>query len=373
MRYFDFAATAPMSPLAIKGYAEAAAGIIGNASSLHDEGSRAADLLDWSRCTVAKAFHVSDKSVIFTSGGSESNQLAIQTLLSNIDKGKNHIIASRLEHASILQELDYLSSQGYQIDFLRHHEDGSVDLTHLQKLVNEKTGLAVIQHANSEIGIIQPLEQIAAITKKNNCLLHIDCVQSFGKISCREAAAYGDSLAVSSHKLHGPKGVGALILPSSRTIHPARTGISHESGYRAGTANVPGIYSFALAVQESHDLLEENCAHVQRLRSFCQQTICRHSTAFEVIQGQRQLPHILCLFSSDLAGQYVMMELNRRGYYISSGSACQSGSKSPSKAMLAIGKNEDEARGSIRISLSKQHTLEDCSGLMRTLMTIVHT
>ncbi len=373
MNYFDYAATTPMSKESLSAFSDAAQQCFGNESSLHTVGSKAREVLEASRDIIASSLHVENESVIFTSGGTESNILAIQTLLRNTESYKKHIIVSSLEHASIMGYVQQLQTDGYEIDFLSHLEDGTIHLESLYQLIKEETALVIVQHVNSEIGIIQPIREIHQLLKNKQIFLHIDCVQSFGKIDCRPIAYLADSLSISAHKIYGPKGVGAVIFPNIHKYKPYYLKATHERGFRAGTVNVPGIYAFAIAANHATKTREQNYNRILSLRNVLKNTIALDYTEYEWVEGsnENQLPHIACLLFSKVQGQYVMMELNRLGFYVSSGSACQSGTKEPSKALLALGKNEDQAKSSIRISFGIHNTAADCINLANAITTTI--
>ena len=221
--YFDYAATTPIDSEALQVWVEASQHFYGNSSSLHDYGSKAAQLLDVSRQQLAALLQVKKENVIFTSGGSESNVLAIDTLLASQKTAKNHILISQAEHASLHQYVGKLKNQGYEITELQHLSDGSVDLEHLSTSLNEQTCMVIIQHVNSEIGVIQPIEKIKQLLKDHDVFLHVDCVQSFAKLPLETISHYCDSMALSSHKVYGPKGVGAVIFPNQHQLKPALT------------------------------------------------------------------------------------------------------------------------------------------------------
>lgn len=373
MNYFDYAATTPMSAESLSAFTEAAQHCFGNESSLHDEGSKAREVLKASRNIIADSLHVPDETVVFTSGGTESNVLAIQTLLRNKQPDQTHIIVSSLEHASIMGHMQQLQADGYEVDFLTHLEDGTINLKHLQQLLKNETALLIVQHVNSEIGIIQPIAEIRQLIKEKQIFLHVDCVQSYGKIDCLSIAHYTDSLSISAHKLYGPKGVGAVIFPTIHELQPFYISATHENGFRAGTVNVPGIYAFAIAAKIACQTIEENERKMTSLRNTLIKSLQLDDTQFECVEGNKhnQLPHIICLLFSKVQGQYVMMELNRLGYCISSGSACQSGSKEPSKTLLALGKNEDYAKSSIRISFGLHNTEAQCKQLANEITNTI--
>lgn len=372
MNYFDHAATTRICEEALLAYNEATRQCFGNASSLHEAGHAAFQVLQYCRSTTADYFAVKQNSVIFTSGGTESNILGIETLLHNAGKDCKQIICSSLEHSSILNLLPQLEQRGYSIDYLKHREDGTVCLQHLQQLLSETTALVIIQHGNSEIGTIQPIASIFRLLNKHSIFLHVDCVQTFGKIDCQEIGQYADSISISSHKIYGPKGVGALIFPKRDDLQPLNLLTTHEEGFRAGTVNTPGIYSFVTAAQHCMQERHADLEKIEDLRSIIIAELTRLNCPYQIVEGDsEQLPHILCLLFSNVQGQYVMMELNKRGFYVSSGSACQSGTKEPSKTLLAIGKDVDTAKSSIRISLGKDNTEEQCKNLALEISQII--
>lgn len=372
MLYFDYAATTPIDSEALNIYVEASKQFFGNSSSLHDYGSKAARLLDLSRQQLADLVKVDKEGIIFTSGGSESNVLAIETLLSSKNIRKNHIIISQTEHASLHQYVGKLKLQGYEVSELRHLADGTVDLHDLRSNLTNQTCLVIVQHVNSEIGVIQPIRDIYKILHNRDVFLHVDCVQSFAKLPIDAISDACDSMAISSHKVYGPKGVGAVIFPKHHRLKPALPNVTHEFGFRAGTVNVPGIAAFATAAKKLAGIMDEELARISRLRQQCISILEEEHVSFEVIESKtHQLPHILALAFSGLQGQSLMIELNRRGFAVSTGSACQIDKQEPSKAMLAIGKSMAEAHQLMRISFGKLTTEEDVKQLARNIVEIV--
>ncbi|MGN1401334.1 MAG: cysteine desulfurase family protein [Bacillus sp. (in: firmicutes)] len=371
-KYFDLAASCPMSQKAVEAYSEAARTCCGNTESLHRHGQKAAQLLAYSRDIFAEHLTIRPERIIFTSGGTESNRLAIETLLHNAKTGCNHVIISGMDHPSIEHTLRSLAQKGgISVDILKHLPDGSVDLLDLERKIRPETALAVIQHVNSEIGVIQDIEAIAAILEKYGVALHVDCVQSFGKMDLAPLTSLTDSLTVSAHKIGGPKGSGACIFTGKIPPLPLTEGISHEFGYRAGTIDVPSIFALTVALQESAAVMDFR--PITTLRSSLITMLRDAELYFEVVEGARgrQLPHILSLLFKSVQGQYVMMELDRKGYSVSTGSACQVGMHLPPKALLAIGIEPEKAKSSIRISLGPWHTIEDCRMLADAIIEIV--
>lgn len=370
--YFDYAATTPIDSEALQVFVEASQQFYGNSSSLHDCGSKAAQLLDLSRQQLAALLQVNKESVIFTSGGSESNVLAIETLLSSKIKQKNHILMSQIDHASLHQYVGKLKQQGYEISELHHLPDGTVDLNHLRSNLTEQTCIVIIQHVNSEIGVVQPIQEIHNILRGRGIFLHVDCVQSFAKLPLETISKACDSMAISSHKVYGPKGVGAVIFPHHHKLKPSLPNVTHEFGFRAGTVNVPGIAAFVTAAKKLTSILHEELSRISVLRVQLIALLRQENIDFEVIESEtNQLPHILALTFSGLQGQSLMIELNRLGFAVSTGSACQIDKQEPSKAMLAIGKSHEEAHQLLRISFGKLTTEEQVKKLAESIVKVV--
>ncbi|MFJ7753249.1 IscS subfamily cysteine desulfurase [Peribacillus muralis] len=364
MIYLDYAATTPMDEEAIDVFSQASRRFFGNASSLHDIGSESARLLDMSRRQLAEMLHIKKEGVIFTSGGSESNMLAIDTFIASKPAWQNHLIVSRTEHASIANLICRLERSGYEVTYLRHGEDGRINIEHLRGALSEKTCLVIVQHVNSEIGVIQPIEQISEIVREHQAFLHVDCVQSFAKLPLDEISGLCDGMSISSHKVYGPKGTGAVIFPAIHQLRAPIPNITHEFGFRPGTVDVPSIASFVTAAKNSANISEKELERISMLRKQLIQQLTERKMGFQIIGTKtEQLPHILALTFPGLQGQYVMLELNKKGFAVSTGSACQIGKQEPSKTMMAIGKSEEEAHQFIRLSFGKHTTADDIEKL----------
>ncbi|MFD4930862.1 IscS subfamily cysteine desulfurase [Peribacillus butanolivorans] len=360
MIYLDYAASTPMDNEALDVFVEASRKFFGNASSLHDIGSDAARLLDMSRQQLAEILDIKKEGIVFTSGGSESNMIAIDTLISSKPAWQNHLIVSQTEHASIANYVSKLANNGFDVTYLRHLKDGRVDIEHLQDCISGRTCLVIVQHVNSEIGVIQPIEQISKIVREHDAFLHVDCVQSFAKLPLEEISAVCDGLAISSHKVYGPKGIGAVIFPGIQHLKSSIPNITHEHGFRAGTVNVPGIASFVTAAKKLAKTMEDERNRIFQIRQQLIRLLEEKKVDFQVIEASnQQLPHILALTFSGLQGQYIMLELNQQGFAVSTGSACQIGKQNPSKTMIAIGKSEEEAHQFVRLSFGKNTTVDD--------------
>jgi cysteine desulfurase len=366
MIYFDYAATTPIHPTVLDTYLKVSNNYYGNPSSLHDAGGDAKQLVDHARKSIASHFLLPSENIIFTSGGTESNRLALETLLWNRPKNHDHILLSKTEHSSITQFINSLEERGFEIDYIPHLNDGMIDLDTLREIVREDTGLVIVQHVNPEIGVIQPIEDIHSILKDHKAFLHVDCVQSFGKLSLKNIPKYVDSLSISSHKIYGPMGVGAVVFPKIHSLQPPLPGVNHEFGFRSGTVNVPGVVSFAAAAERIQKN-EEIHPRALSLRKFLLDGLNHNGVIFQEIKASsnlHQLPGIVGLIFSGMQGQFVMMELNRAGIAVSTGSACQVGMQSPSKTMVAINIPENEAKGFVRISFGEDTNDNDVSKLI---------
>lgn len=370
MKYFDYAATCPLDPEAASAFVKASTEYYGNSQSLHDIGSRASTLLEGCREEIARLLGVKKEGVYFTSGGSEGNFLAIQSLLSQSSKKGKHIITNIAEHSSIHSSLKML--KGYEITELPLMDNGMIDVQEFQSAIRGDTVLACIQHVNSEIGTIQPLNEIGAVCKENGILLHSDCVQSFGKLDVKTISPFVDSLAISGHKIYGPKGIGALYVSPSIPFDSYYPNTSHERGMRPGTVNIPAIVSMVTAASKHIGNLTHHHDHMKSLRKEFLSHLMDVRDEL-IIHGNvdDQLPSILGLRIKGLEGQWVMLEANRKGYAISTGSACQVGRTTPSKTMLALGINDKLAKEFIRISFGVHTTEADVKGLAQTIIAII--
>ncbi|OOZ80212.1 cysteine desulfurase [Bacillus cereus] len=369
MIYLDYAATTPMSAEALQTYTKAASQYFGNEQSLHDIGGTASSLLQVCRKTFAEMIGGKEQGIFFTSGGSESNYLAIQSLLNA--QNKKHIITTPMEHASIRSYFQSLQSKGYTITEIPVDKNGLIRLIDLEEAITEDTVLASIQHGNSEIGTIQNIAEIGALLKKYNVLFHSDCVQTFGKLPIHVFEMGIDSLSVSAHKIYGPKGVGACYINPQVRWTQIFPGASHEKGFRPGTVNVPGIAAFLTAAENILKNQQEESLRFKGLRSYFLEQIRTLPLKIEV-EGHSTscLPHIIGVTIKGIEGQYTMLECNRRGIAISTGSACQVGKQEPSKTMLAIGKTYEEAKQYVRFSFGQQTTKDQIDTTIHALHTI---
>lgn len=361
MIYLDYAATTPMSENALDVFIQASKNFYGNASSLHDIGSTAANLLEASRRQLAKRLNCEQNGIYFTSGGSESSILAITSLIEAHKEKGNHLITTKCEHASIYHLFQKLEKNGFEVTYLPVDEYGMVSLDVLKQAIKNTTILASIQHANSEIGTVQPIKEIGEIFHEKQVIFHCDAVQSFGKLPIDVKEMNIDSLSLSGHKIYGPKGVGAVYINPKLKWHSQLPGTTHESGFRPGTVNVPGIASFVTAADDICKNMEKEGKRLSALRQELINYLTALPAAKIMVEGSSvsHLPNILGLRIVGMEGQFAMLECNRYGLAISTGSACSIGMQAPSRTMKAIGRTDEEAMSFIRLSFGKNTTRDD--------------
>jgi cysteine desulfurase len=357
MKYFDYAASSPLDKEAAELYVRAATDYYGNSQSLHDIGYQANTLLENARKEMAKLFGVKEDGIFFTSGGSESNLLGIRALLSAKLKEGRHIITGIAEHDSVYLVMKTLEKEGYEVTYLPFNSEGKIEVAAVEEAMRKDTILVSIQHANPEIGTLQPIKEISSLCKKNQVLLHSDCVQSFGKTPIQQVASVVDALSISGHKFYGPKGTGVAYVNPRLAWRPYIDGITHEKGFRAGTVNVPGILAMTLAAQKSVTRLDEEIIRLKILRDVFMNQFSLFGNSVTIYPSQ--LPGLIGMRLHGHEGQWVMLECNRRGFAISTGTACHVGLLAPSKTMAAIGVTGKAATEFFRISFGRQTTEED--------------
>ncbi len=354
MIYLDYAATTPIHPQVMEAMQQVSTRYFGNASSLHDVGSNAKQVLNAGTKVIASSISKTPGDVVFTSGATEANFLAIQALLDGREDDRKEIISSQMEHSSVINVLRRLESQGYVVRWVDVLENGMLDLDHFVSLISDRTALITIQHVNSELGVIHPLEIIGQLIAGKDIRFHSDCVQSFGKLPLDPESWGVDALSISAHKIYGPKGVGALWLHKEVDWKPMFDDPDQKRALRYGTANVPGVAAFATAAKISSNGREEELHRISNIR---QQLIDGlRGLPFEmVVEGETgsQSPYILGVRFPGIEGQFLMLECSQAGLAISTGSACQIGSDRPNRTMKALGRSDEQAREFVRLSLGR--------------------
>ncbi len=348
--YLDNAATTKVDPNVLAEMLPYFSDKYGNASSPHSAGSEAREALEESRARVAALIGASPEEVIFTSGGTESDNLAI--FGAAMKKGKGHIITSCIEHPAVLNSCEYLEKNGFQVTYAPADSDGIVKLDALERSIRPGTFLISVMQANNEIGSIQPIREISNLAKAKGILVHTDAVQSAGKIGIDVNSLGVDMLSMSSHKIHGPKGVGALFVKKGVQILPISRGGGHEKGLRSGTENVSGIVGFGAAARLAKESMGE-MERVKKMRDRLMGGLLKVEDT--LLNGSRtqRLPNNLNISFKFIEGEGLLLLLDAEGICVSTGSACSSKSLKPSHVLLAIGRSPEDAHGSLRLTLSK--------------------
>jgi cysteine desulfurase len=366
----DHAATTYVDPRVVQAMLPYFTENFGNASSLHFFGREAKEALEHSREILAKALGASPDEIFFTSGGTESDNLAIKGVM-YANRAKNHIITSIIEHHAVLETCNSLQEQGFEVTYLPVDKQGLVSLNHLEDSLTEKTGLVTIMHANNEIGTIEPIKEIGKITKENGVYLHTDAVQSFGKIPTNVNDFNVDLLSISGHKIYGPKGVGVLYIREGVKIEPVQHGGGHERGMRSGTENVPGIVGLAKAVEIFQAEMKEESERLTRLRDKLIKGVLEIADSWLNGHPTQRLPNNANFSFDRLEGESLILRLDAKGVAASTGSACSSGSGVPSHVLTSIGLTPEQANSSLRLTLGKCNTEEDVDYVLEVLPEIV--
>lgn len=349
MIYLDHAATTQIRDKALEVYVNVARHYFGNANSLHDEGSAAKQILNASAKSIASTINARPQDIFFTSGASEGNYLAIFSLL-RASKG-GHVITTGVEHSSVENVFLKLEEDGYDVTRLSIDANGIVDIDELKRSIRKDTALVSIQHVNSEIGVIQDIKSIGAFLHANDILFHSDCVQSYGRLDLNVRELNIDAITVSSHKIYGPKGVGAIWMNPAADRKAIIPNPDKTRSLRQGTDDVASISAFATAAKL---IQAEKAVEQKRISNFKNELIgalknLEYEVSFEG-DSSKCVPNILGLRFPGIEGQYLMLECNQAGLALSTGSACQVGTERPSRTMTALGKSEQEAREFIRLS-----------------------
>ncbi|MBR3056885.1 MAG: cysteine desulfurase [Clostridiales bacterium] len=370
--YADNAATTKMSDRAIEKMVSVMKEQYGNPSSLYRLGQTAKEVLEEAREKVAKIIGAETREITFTSGGSEADNQAILTAAKLGEaKGKKHIISSAFEHHAVLHTLKKLEKEGFEITLLDVHEDGLVRPEEVRDAIREDTCLVTIMFANNEIGTIQPIREIGAICREKQVLFHTDAVQAIGHLPINVVDDNIDMLSASSHKFHGPKGVGFLYAKKGIRLSNLIEGGAQERGKRAGTENVPGIAAMAEALTEAVENLDSYTKIVQARRDRLIEGISEipHSALNGDLKNR--LPSNVNFCFEGIEGESLLLLLDEKGIQASSGSACTSGSLDPSHVLLAIGRVHDVAHGSLRLSISEATTDEDVETIITSVKEVV--
>jgi cysteine desulfurase len=371
--YLDHSATTPVDPevaaLMMTYYTEK----YGNPSSVHSFGREAKQALEEARRQVAELIGADPSEITFTSGGTEADNLAILGIAEALGQKGKHIITSAVEHHAVLETCEYLEKRGFDLTIIPVDEEGVVSLEAIEKAIRPDTILITMMHANNEVGAIQPVAEIGKLAKAHGITFHVDAVQSLGKIPINVKEMNIDLLTVSSHKIYGPKGVGALYIRKGVRIVPIVHGGGQEKKRRSGTENTPGIIGFGKACELAGQRMAEDAQKQRKLRDKLMNGILQKIDYVKINgpQGEKRLPNNVNVSIQFVEGESLLLSLDMLGIAASSGSACTSGSLDPSHVLLAMGLVHEIAHGSLRFTLGRQNTEEDVDYVLEQLPKIV--
>lgn len=346
----------------------------GNPSSLHMKGVVAEKYIKTATEQIARTLKVAEKEIIFTSGGTESNNLAlIGVALANQRAGK-HIITTSIEHASVYNPLIFLEEQGFEVTYLPVDATGMISLDALKDALREDTILVSMMHVNNEIGTIEPIEEAVKLIHESNpgTLIHVDAIQSFGKLRIYPKRMGIDLLSVSGHKIHGPKGVGFLYVKDRTKIKPIIHGGGQQKNMRSGTENVAGIAGLGQAVEELYRDFDEKIDRLYELREYLAEGMMRlEGTTVNGAEGRNAAPHIVSVSFEGIRAEVLLHSLEERGIYVSTGSACSSNHPAISGTLKAIGVKPDLLDATVRFSLSVESTREEADYVLDQLAQLL--
>lgn len=372
--YFDNSATTrcydSVKDIVVKAMTED----FGNPSAMHLKGVEAEKYIKSSAESLARLLKVQEKEILFTSGGTESDNLAlIGATLANKRSG-NHIITTSVEHPAVSQPALFLQEQGFEVTYLPVDSRGVVKMDALKAVLREDTILVSVMYVNNEVGAVMPVEEIAALVheKSPKALFHVDAIQAFGKYRIYPKKMGIDLLSVSGHKIHGPKGVGFLYINEKAKIQPQILGGGQQGGMRSGTDNVPGIAGLGTAAVEIYKNLEENVENMYRLKEYIAQGLEKigdiRINGMDLREGA---PQILSISVMGVRSEVLLHSLEERGIYVSAGSACSSHKRKPSVTLAAMGMSKDQIESTVRLSFCEENTIEEADYFLQVMGELV--
>jgi len=343
----------------------------GNPSSLHNKGLEAEKIIKSARKKIAKKLAVNPEEIYFSSGGTESNNLAIKGIAYNYQNRGRHLITTGVEHASVLESFLALEEDGFEVSYLKPDKYGNISIDELAKSITKNTTLVSLIHINNELGTILPLDKIGRLIKEKNknTYFHTDCVQAFGKVLLHPKKSNIDLLTISGHKIHGPKGIGALYKRKGVELKAQIVGGGQESGVRCGTENIPGIAGLIPAVEALPDYTSKDNynKNLDKLKKYFIKQLSKIKRKFIINSPENGAPHLLNVSFPGVKGEVLIHSLEGEGIYVSTGSACHSKSNEKSHVLRAIGLPAEQIDGTIRISFSHFNTKEDIDYTIKIL------
>jgi len=370
--YLDYAATSPCDPEVIKAMQPFFFDKFGNPSSLHSFGQEVKKEIEKARETIASFLGADPSEIVFTSGGTESNNFSLFGVAYALEEKGNHIITSSIEHHAVLEPVKVLERRGFKVTYLKVDKYGLVDPQEVKKAITDKTILISIMHANNEIGTIQPIREIAKIAKEKDIYFHTDAVQTVGHIPVNVDELGVDLLSLSAHKFYGPKGVGALYIRKGTRIQRFLHGGDQENSRRASTHNTAGIIGMAKAIELCREKMQEEAEFQTNLRDkIIKQVLEKIPEVYLNGHPNLRLPNNVNFSVKYIEGESILLNLDLLGIAVSTGSACTSSSLEPSHVLLAIGLPAEIAHGSLRITLGRWTKEEDIDYLLEVLPKVV--
>ena len=370
--YVDHAATTPTDPRVVEAMLPYLTEYWGNPSSIYFEAREARKGLDTARRTVAEVLGARPNEIIFTSGGTESDNLALRGVAYGARRRGTHIITTSVEHHAVLHAAERLEQEGFRVTYLPVDGEGFVDLQALEQALDDETTLVSVMYANNEVGTVEPVRDVVRIVKERDprIVVHTDAVQAAGYLDINVDSLGVDLLSLAGHKIHGPKGVGVLYVRSRTPFLPQQLGGSQEKNRRAGTENIAGIVGMATALRLAEEERGERLEHVRPLRDRLMQEVQARVPGVRITgprDASRRLPNnVSCCFDG-VEGEAVLLQLDLQGVSASSGSACTTASLEPSHVLLAMGVPHNVARGSLRLTLGKDNTPEEIETLLNVI------
>jgi cysteine desulfurase len=370
--YMDHSATSPVDPEVLETMLPYFKEKFGNASTLYSLGREARASMESARKHVASLIGASPEEIYFTSGGTESDNIAINGTINRLKDTGNHIITSAIEHPAVEETCKYLEKNGFEVTYIPVGREGIVKFADVENAINAETILITIMHANNEIGTIQPIAEIGKLANEKGIQFHTDAVQTVGKIPVNVDELGVDLLSISAHKFYGPKGIGALYIRKRKLIDPILHGGGHERGIRPGTENIPGIVGLGKACELAEDNLKKNMNYVTKLRDRLVKGVLEQIEE-SYLNGHptKRLPNNVNFRFSGIEGESIVLQLDTKGIASSTGSACSSKKLEPSHVLMAIGLEEVDAHGSLRLTLGKETTKEDIDYAIESIKEVV--
>ena len=367
--YFDHNATTPVAPEVLETVVSCLGQVYGNASSIHHFGQGAKQRLETARRQVASLIHANPAEIVFTAGGTEADNLAIQGVVRAAERPAKHIVTTSIEHPAVLSTCVELEREGIALTRLRVPASGIVSPDDVRRALRPETVLVSVMHANNELGTIQPIAEIARITREAGVILHVDGVQALGKIPVDVDALGVDLYSMSGHKLYAPKGIGALYVRKGTRLAPVLFGGHHERDRRPGTENVPGAAAFGAASDLAAHSLAADSERLGALRDRLENGLLDRIPATG-INGSRwnRVPNTSNIYFDGIDGEAMVIALDLRGFAVSTGAACSSGAIAPSHVLTAIGLSPDRARASMRFSLGRDNTAAQVDALVEAVI-----